>query len=236
MSQPRDTILETTRFSGDNHHAAPSSLSTSMSLDAVEERARSPQASASSSSTPPPTSWISLSDVGSSFPSTLTSHPKLSPSASSSSLDMATYAPHVYGQHPESPSLSSFNGMNDMMMEERSRRFSVSSTSGVTLEDDIRSIGDQMKRVLAFCDLQSQNPIRLQAKINDLQEQLQLAVAEKNYWMKRCKEVSSSKSEYAPRETAEVKAADIRTSYVSCIRSLCCYAYPLTLCLMRSVD
>lgn len=214
MSQQHDAIpdaptAKTTRFFGDSHHASSSSLSTSMSLDTVEERSRSPRAA--SSSTPPPTSWISLSDVGSGFPSALTSHPKLSPSASSSSLDMATYAPQMYGQHPESPSLSSFNGMNDMLMEERSRRFSVSSTSGVTLEDDIRSIGDQMKRVLAFCELQSQNPIRLQAKINDLQEQLQLAIAEKNYWMKRCKEMSSSKSEYTPRETAAVTAADIRT-------------------------
>lgn len=197
-------ISETTktmRFFGD---AAPASLSTSLPLDAVEDRSRSPRAS---SSMPPPTSWISLSDAGSSFPSALTTHPKLSPSASSSSLDMATYAPHMYGQHPESPSLSSFSDTNDMLIEERARRFSVSSTSGVTLEDDIRSIGDQMKRVLQFCELQSQNPIRLQAKINDLQEQLQLAVAEKNYWMKRCKEMSSSKSEYAAPESTEVSAA-----------------------------
>ncbi|GLD93410.1 hypothetical protein PINS_up002002 [Pythium insidiosum] len=70
------------------------------------------------------------------------------------------------------------------------RRLSLSSNgSGYALEEDIRAMGDQMRRVLAFCEAQSQNPIRLQAKINELKEQLQLAIEEKNYWMKRCKEV-----------------------------------------------
>ncbi|KAG7400752.1 hypothetical protein PHYBOEH_004558 [Phytophthora boehmeriae] len=65
-----------------------------------------------------------------------------------------------------------------------------SSTDGYTLEEDLRSMGDQMKRVLAFCETQVQNPLRLQAKINDLQDQLRQAVAEKNYWMKRCKDLT----------------------------------------------
>lgn len=62
------------------------------------------------------------------------------------------------------------------------------------LEEDIRSIGSQMKRVLAYCEAQSQSPIRLKAKINELQDQLQAAIAEKNYWMKRYKEVANKTS------------------------------------------
>ncbi|POM57418.1 NAD Kinase, partial [Phytophthora palmivora] len=56
--------------------------------------------------------------------------------------------------------------------------------------DDLRAMNDQMKRVLAFCETQRENPLRLQAKINDLEEQLRQAIAEKNYWMKRCKDLT----------------------------------------------
>ncbi len=73
-----------------------------------------------------------------------------------------------------------------------SRRSSLSSVSDYALENDIKSIGDQIKRVLHFCELQSQNPIRLHEKINDLNEQLRLAIVEKNYWMKRYKELAES--------------------------------------------
>ncbi|TMW55840.1 hypothetical protein Poli38472_008488 [Pythium oligandrum] len=85
------------------------------------------------------------------------------------------------------------------------RKLSASSMSGYTLEDDIRSIGDQMKRVLAFCEMQSQSPIRMQAKINELQEQLQLAIAEKNYWMKRCHEEMSRNSQSIAKDLQIVK-------------------------------
>ncbi|TYZ62996.1 hypothetical protein PybrP1_008563 [[Pythium] brassicae (nom. inval.)] len=148
------------------------------------------------------TSWLSFSDVE--------SLPRLPTSASSSSLasgiDLATYAPQHSPQHLPSPGSSPQLSLDAAAAaDERARRFSMSSASGVTLEDDIRAIGDQMRRVLAFCDLQSQNPIRLQAKINDLQEQLQLAVAEKNYWMTRCKEMSSrsAKHEFPLKEIDE---------------------------------
>ncbi|RLN98688.1 hypothetical protein BBJ28_00016231 [Nothophytophthora sp. Chile5] len=74
---------------------------------------------------------------------------------------------------------------------EMGRRLSYASSSGgYTLEDDLRSMGDQMKRVLAFCETQAQSPLKLQAKINDLEEQLHQAIAEKNYWMKRCKDLT----------------------------------------------
>lgn len=172
-----------------------------------EETTRSPHAS----------SWIALSDANG-FPTDLTQQATLSTSASSSSLssamDMATYAPQQYGsgQQPGSP--------NDghAQFEDRARRFSISSASGVTLEDDIRSIGDQMKRVLAFCEMQSQNPIRLQAKINDLQEQLQLAVAEKNYWMKKCKEQmgQSSGNVFSEKEGCETVPLELR-AFVACV-------------------
>lgn len=78
-----------------------------------------------------------------------------------------------------------------------SRSLTVDTMTGsdvYALEDDIRSIGSQMKRVLAYCEAQSQSPIRLQAKINELQDQLQAAIAEKNYWMKRYKEVANKTS------------------------------------------
>ncbi|KAI9912250.1 hypothetical protein PsorP6_009335 [Peronosclerospora sorghi] len=61
---------------------------------------------------------------------------------------------------------------------------------GYTLEDDLRAMNDQMKRVLAFCESQRDNPLRLQAKIASLEEQLHQAIAEKNYWMKRCKDLT----------------------------------------------
>jgi NAD+ kinase len=91
------------------------------------------------------------------------------------------------------------------------RRLSLASSangSGYAVEDDIRAIGDQMKRLLAFCDMQAQSPLRMQAKIQELQEQLQLAITEKNYWMKRCQEELAR-----DRPSTEVakKAKDMRT-------------------------
>lgn len=84
---------------------------------------------------------------------------------------------------------------------------SASSLAGAALEDDIRAMSEQMQRVLAFCDAQAQSPLRLQARINDLEEQLHQAIAEKNYWMKRCKELSGARPP-AP----EAKSRDMRTS------------------------
>lgn len=198
-------------------------------------RTRSPLASPS-----PSTSWISLSDLDSVPPALSASMCKLTTSASA--LDMAAYAPQHFA--PASPSVS-----HDALLDERTRRYSMaSSTGGVTLEDDIRSIGEQMKRVLAFCDLQSQNPIRLQAKINDLQEQLQLAIKEKNYWMKRCKEMASSRStknEFAIRECDEDDdddAVDARTSccllacYESPVATGLTYSLSLSICRFQCLD
>lgn len=197
---------------------APKTLAIDTQDDALERRL---VADASPSHS---TSWLSLSDVE--------SLSKLPTSTSSSSLasgiDLATYAPQQYqfqfaAHHsppPSSPRLLPLDvtATATAAADERARRFSMSSASGVTLEDDIRSIGDQMKRVLAFCELQSQNPIRLQAKINDLQEQLQLAVAEKNYWMTRCKEMSSrtTKHEFPMKETVE-RSPDARACAALCL-------------------
>lgn len=68
--------------------------------------------------------------------------------------------------------------------------YASNSSDSYTLEEDLRAMGDQMRRVLAFCETQRENPLRLQAKINELQEQLRQAIAEKNYWMKRCKDLT----------------------------------------------
>lgn len=97
---------------------------------------------------------------------------------------------------------------DELALDATGRRPSyASSAGGYALEDDIRAMGDQMKRVLAFCENQSQSPLRLQAKVNDLEEQLHQAIAEKNYWMKRCKELSGA------RPTApDTASRDLRTS------------------------
>ncbi|TDH68800.1 hypothetical protein CCR75_000139 [Bremia lactucae] len=73
---------------------------------------------------------------------------------------------------------------------------------GYTLEGDLHGINEQLQRVLAFCENQRESPQRLQAKIRDLQEELRQAIAEKNYWIKRCKDLTS----HYPRstETTEV--------------------------------
>ncbi|CAH0484807.1 unnamed protein product [Peronospora farinosa] len=67
--------------------------------------------------------------------------------------------------------------------------YSSSSSNGYTLENDLRAMNNQMKRVLAFCETQRENPLRLQTRIIDLEEQLRQVIAEKNYWMKRCKDL-----------------------------------------------
>ncbi|KAL4170619.1 hypothetical protein KRP22_008727 [Phytophthora ramorum] len=87
--------------------------------------------------------------------------------------------------------------------------YASSSGDGYTLEDDLRAMNDQMKRVLAFCETQRENPLRLQAKISDLQEQLRQAIAEKNYWMKRCKDLTGHQP-----PAAEVAKVDLQ-----CVKS-----------------
>lgn len=104
--------------------------------------------------------------------------------------------------------LSELANAEELALDATVRRLSYSSSTSYTLEDDIRSIGDQMKRVLAFCETQTQSPIRLQAKVNDLEEQLQQAIAEKNYWMKRCKELAGHQP-LAP--APESPSRDLRT-------------------------
>ncbi|DBA01351.1 TPA: hypothetical protein N0F65_001590 [Lagenidium giganteum] len=104
-----------------------------------------------------------------------------------------------------------------MSPEDKVRRLSMSSSTagsvfGHALEDDIRSMSEQMQRVLAFCELQSQNPLRLQSKINDLQEQLQMAIAEKNYWMKRCKEEMARENRSCSEDLQCVKSHPRRRS------------------------
>ncbi|KAG1711522.1 hypothetical protein DVH05_008775 [Phytophthora capsici] len=93
----------------------------------------------------------------------------------------------------------------------RSRLASYASSSGdgYTLEEDLRQMNEQMKRVMAFCETQRENPLRLQAKINDLQEQLRQAIAEKNYWMKRCKDLTGHQP-----PAAEVSKVDLQ-----CVKS-----------------
>lgn len=86
------------------------------------------------------------------------------------------------------------------------RKLSLSSAPGsYALEDEIRAMGGQMKRLLAFCDMQAQSPIRMEAKIQELQEQLQLAIKEKNYWMKRCQEELSRNRESIAKDIHIVK-------------------------------
>ncbi|KAE9047952.1 hypothetical protein PR003_g917 [Phytophthora rubi] len=87
--------------------------------------------------------------------------------------------------------------------------YASSSGDGYTLEEDLRAMNDQMKRVLAFCETQRENPLRLQAKINDLEEQLRQAIAEKNYWMKRCKDLTGHQP-----PAAEVAKVDLQ-----CVKS-----------------
>uniref|UniRef100_A0AAV1UNL2 NAD(+) kinase n=1 Tax=Peronospora matthiolae TaxID=2874970 RepID=A0AAV1UNL2_9STRA len=66
-----------------------------------------------------------------------------------------------------------------------------STDDGYALEDDLRVMNDKMKRLLDFCESQHcENPLRLQAKITDLEEKLRQVTAEKNYWMKRCKDLT----------------------------------------------
>nr|CCA23208.1 NAD kinase putative [Albugo laibachii Nc14] len=60
-----------------------------------------------------------------------------------------------------------------------------SNSSTLTIEEDIKAMQEQLQRVLTFCALQAENPLRLQQKISDLLDQLRLVIAEKNYWMKR---------------------------------------------------
>lgn len=200
LDNPADAKLRSSSSASSVATASSSStaVSKALAIDTMDDAPSAAAAAAADASPSRATSWLSLSDAD--FPS----------SASTSSLDLATYAPpHMsQQQRPESPGFS---------LDERARGFSMSSSaSGVTLEDDIRSIGDQMRRVLAFCELQSQNPIRLQAKINDLQEQLQLAVAEKNYWMKRCKEMSRSAKHEFPLKEVDESDPDARTRPPSC--------------------
>ncbi|KAG6580343.1 NAD kinase [Phytophthora cinnamomi] len=87
--------------------------------------------------------------------------------------------------------------------------YASSAGDGYTLEEDLRAMNDQMKRVLAFCETQRENPLRLQAKINDLEEQLRQAIAEKNYWMKRCKDLTGHQP-----PAAEVAKVDLQ-----CVKS-----------------
>ncbi|CAH0475588.1 unnamed protein product [Peronospora belbahrii] len=83
------------------------------------------------------------------------------------------------------------------------------SLSNGTLEDNLRAMSDQMKRVMAFCKAQSENPLRLQDRICDLKEQLRQAIAEKNYWMKRCKDLTDHQSS-ASEKVAQVDKADLQ--------------------------
>ncbi|KAF4035859.1 ATP-NAD kinase [Phytophthora infestans] len=87
--------------------------------------------------------------------------------------------------------------------------YASSSGDGYSLEGDLHGINEQLQRVLAFCDTQRENPLRLQAKINDLREQLRQAIAEKNYWMKRCKDLTGH---HPP--AAEVAKVDLQ-----CVKS-----------------
>jgi hypothetical protein len=70
---------------------------------------------------------------------------------------------------------------------EKGRGLSIASYNDYTLENEIKLISEQMNRILTICELQSQNPLRLQEKMNDLKQQIELAVTEKNYWIKRYK-------------------------------------------------
>eukprot|EP00644_Phytophthora_capsici_P017024 jgi/Phyca11/537309/estExt2_fgenesh1_pg.C_PHYCAscaffold_830013 len=109
----------------------------------------------------------------------------------------------------------------------RSRLASYASSSGdgYTLEEYLRRINEQMKRVMAFCETQRENPLRLQAKINDLQEQLRQAITEKNYWMKRCKDLTGHQppaAEVSKVDLHEAELVDNGAIPRSCFRLLQC--------------
>lgn len=125
--------------------------------------------------------------------------------------DAAATIDEALGPLPTVPEAAAMPLVGDeLALDATGRRASyASSAGGYALEDDIRAMGDQMKRVLAFCENQAQSPLRLQAKISDLEEQLHQAIAEKNYWMKRCQELSGARPP-AP----DTKSRDLRTSRV----------------------
>ncbi|GMF25933.1 unnamed protein product [Phytophthora fragariaefolia] len=110
-----------------------------------------------------------------------------------------------------SGSIALVDAGDEQQLVARSRLPSYASSAGdgYTLEEDLRAMNDQMKRVLAFCEMQRENPLRLQAKINDLEEQLRQAIAEKNYWMKRCKDLTGHQP-----PAAEVAKVDLQ-----CVKS-----------------
>ncbi|CAI5744247.1 unnamed protein product [Peronospora destructor] len=88
--------------------------------------------------------------------------------------------------------------------------YSTSSRNSYTLEDDLRAMNDQMKRVLAFCETQRENPLQLQTRITNLKEQLRQAIAEKNYWMKRCKDLTSHHLTGHQPSAAEASKVDLQ--------------------------
>ncbi|KAL8024583.1 putative NAD kinase, ENTH domain, NAD kinase/diacylglycerol kinase-like domain superfamily [Plasmopara halstedii] len=83
--------------------------------------------------------------------------------------------------------------------------YCAASGDGYAIENDLLGMEERLKRILTFCEYQRENPLRLQDKIHDLQEQLRQAIAEKNYWMKRCKELTTH---HPP--TAEVTKVDLQ--------------------------
>ncbi|POM77084.1 LOW QUALITY PROTEIN: NAD kinase, partial [Phytophthora palmivora] len=101
--------------------------------------------------------------------------------------------------------------VDEHQLTTRSRLASYASSSGdgYTLEDDLRAMNDQMKRVLAFCETQRENPLRLQAKIVEDASRMRQAMAEKNYWMKRCKDLTGHQP-----PAAEVAKVDLQ-----CVKS-----------------
>lgn len=88
-----------------------------------------------------------------------------------------------------------------------------SNSSTFTIEEDIRAMQEQLQRVLTFCGLQAENPLRLQRKISDLLDQLRLVIAEKNYWMKRATRTEMAQGELTDYGTALGAEGQLRLIY-----------------------